>query len=144
MIIIPANRICLHMPLPPSTNALQRSTKTGARYNTSEYRAWKKAAGYELISQRQKLAMRSIAGAFGFCIIVPESARSDTDNRGKAALDLLVSLDITQDDRHAAMTAQVASPHIAPGRADVFVWPVQDQRVFLCDDSAHQIGAWVA
>lgn len=81
----------------PSVNVLYRNAKRG-RVKSAKYRDWLQLAGSEILGQRRKLTY--IAGPYSVVIKVSKETRGDIDNRVKATLDLLVSMGITDDDKH--------------------------------------------
>lgn len=87
----------VELPRPPSVNAMFATDfKTRRRFDTKEYRAWKKEAAQMLMAQRARCAI----GPVEITITVEEIARypSDVDNRIKATLDCLVENGIIDGD----------------------------------------------
>jgi Holliday junction resolvase RusA-like endonuclease len=86
------------LPTPPSVNNLYSNRKAGGRHKTRAYRQWCDDAGWEVKSQKPI----SVLGKYKFFLTLPKlPARADLDNRCKAALDLMVSLRLVQDDSSA-------------------------------------------
>lgn len=65
------------------------------RYKTSEYRDWIAATTKELLPI---VPLKS--AKYELHIHLPKNMRGDIDNRAKSAIDLLVSLGATPDDKH--------------------------------------------
>lgn len=82
---------------PPSVNALYVNKRRG-RAKSPRYRQWIQLAGMEVLEQRRKITR--ISGPYSVLIKVARETRGDIDNRAKACLDLLVSMGITEDDKH--------------------------------------------
>lgn len=123
---MPKYMITLTIPIPTSTNRLQRSARGGGRYNSKEYEAWKAAAGAEILAQRPQLPIRSLPAGRPYNIVLrlPESVRGDRDNRLKAALDLLAAMGITPDDSLNHSGGYGPSQKLPSWRAEVTVWTV--------------------
>jgi crossover junction endodeoxyribonuclease RusA len=88
-----------HLPLPPSVNALYRNVRGKGRVKTKHYRTWLKAAGWEIIAQKGRMA--KIMGPVQVTIyaVKPKRGRRrDLDNLTKALLDLMVAHEIIEDD----------------------------------------------
>ena len=87
----------LTIPCPPSVNSIYRNVAGKGRVKTARYRTWAVAAGNELLAQRR----RHISGPV-LIDITCERKRSneDVDNKIKAAVDLLVEMQIIDDDRN--------------------------------------------
>ena len=86
----------LHISYPPSINALWRSV-AGRSILSKTYRGWLKAAGMEVMIQRQ----RPIKGRVGIHVLLkaPDNRRRDLDNVGfKAIIDLLVKHGLIEGD----------------------------------------------
>ena len=86
----------VRLPLAPSTNNLY-ITRGKKRIVSPRYRAWREAAGKELIAQKPM----PVAGIFDLFLYIewPDKRRRDLDNCGlKACLDLLVSHGLVEDD----------------------------------------------
>lgn len=83
--------------LPPSVNGIFRNVHGRGRVKTKAYKAWLKAAGWEVNCQKPI----RIAGKVEIDITCKRpSGNSDIDNRVKAALDLLVTMNLIDDDRY--------------------------------------------
>src|SRR5690606_33375108 len=84
------------LPYPPSVNNLFANSKNGGRYAVESYKAWRKAAGEEIIAQRRQ----RIKGRFSLAIYVvrPDKRKRDVANLIKAVEDLLVEMQVVEDD----------------------------------------------
>lgn len=103
--------ITLTIPTPPSVNDLYGRRKGGGVYLKPKYRAWKTEAGWAVQMQRPG----KMFGPYTVLLAVP--MLGDADNRCKATLDLLVSLGITDDDKHCLSITATKEP----GRKDALV-----------------------
>ncbi len=126
----------IRLPLAPSANALTRNTsareraafvargfKPKARVKTQAYRAWRDAAGWEL--KRQFPA--PVRGPVDIVIEVSASRLSDSDNRVKPTIDLLVLHQIIDDDKHVRDVTVRRRPFDGEGWCVVTVTPVDDK-----------------
>lgn len=124
----PQMRLTFSLPIPVSTNNLQRSAATGRRYNTKAYERWKEEAGKELIAQRSRLrssARRLPAGQpYAAILALPSIISMDRDNAMKSALDLLHRAGVTPDDQHNRFGAFAASASVPPGWCRIAVWSI--------------------
>lgn len=78
--------ISLDLPLPPSVNNLF-STSGRRRVKSREYQSWLRAAGLEIVAQKQRPnAIKGRVAVDVQCV----DGRTDLDNRMKTILDLLV------------------------------------------------------
>lgn len=97
------------IPIPPSVNAMYRNNKDAVpkgiytpsgnrrgRYKTKEYRAWIERAGWEIKAQNPT----PVTGPYKLFLTLPRT-RGDPSNRIKSCEDLLVSLGLIPDDKHA-------------------------------------------
>lgn len=118
-----AARRVFDLPLPTSTNRLHH--KGGARvFRSGDYAAWIKEAGLEVIVQRSAGLREGLpAGAYTFAIAVNPKDAGDIDNRIKAALDLLVRMSVTADDKNNRLGAYGTDPSVKPGRCRICVMP---------------------
>lgn len=116
-----ASPMTLVLRLPPSANALwlMRGRK---RVMAPAYREWRALAGAQLEAQMptQARARPMIQAPLGVDIGLPLKLRGDIDNRIKPLLDLLVTHDVMDDDRHVAQLF-VARRVVDPGTAIVTV-----------------------
>lgn len=113
----------LDIPCPPSVNEMYANSKNWkgrGRYKTERYRIWQRAAEWDV-----KAAVRRtpVQGWSVVCLEVPAEARSDLDNRAKAALDLLRTHGLISDDRYVSTLLLRKNPDIEQGRARLRVWP---------------------
>jgi Holliday junction resolvase RusA-like endonuclease len=95
--------IALELPAPISTNDLWRPAKnrtTGKPYmrKSEEYEAWLIEAGYALNRQHPG----SVRGWYALTLTVGTQCRLDLDNASKAAIDLLQTHGVIENDRFAA------------------------------------------
>lgn len=94
--------IVLHLPIPPSINALWR-VRDGRPRKSERYRTWEVAAHGAFLEQNGHL-MPKVRGRFSITIILDEKRRgsSDADNRAKALLDYLEKgARVIENDRFA-------------------------------------------
>lgn len=107
------------LPAPPSLNALFKNVPGKGRSTTKAYDAWRTEAGWEIKRQRPRV----VAGEYALDIFVPPG-RKDVDNAAaKAVADLLVSLQITPDDKHARRVATEVVETLPPGEVHCIVRP---------------------
>jgi crossover junction endodeoxyribonuclease RusA len=107
------------LPVPPSVNSLYGNAPSGrrhGRYKTRRYRAWIEEAGWELLRQRP----RPLIGPYSVRISLPK-IKGDPDNRIKPLLDILVSHNLTDDDRHCKHVSATIIPELEKGIAVVSV-----------------------
>jgi Holliday junction resolvase RusA-like endonuclease len=133
MIQLPSDRITLRVPIPVSTNNLQRSTRTGRRFNSPKYTDWKQEAGLEIIRQRPGLSVKALPAksGFGFAIALPELDAGDVDNRAKACLDLMHRMGVCPDDKWCRVTISGIGAGIPVGWAMASVWVMAAGEVWL-------------
>ena len=106
----------LDLPLPVSLNRLWRSHR-GRVHLSAPYRAWKKAAGWQLLLQKPErlegwVRVSIAAGA-------PDRRRRDIDGICKALLDALVEHRVIADDSLVVSLTSKWSGDVAPGRVVV-------------------------
>lgn len=129
-----SDSIVITMPLPPSVNRLTGNRTGGkGRYSTAAYRAWKRAAGWEVMAQLAGRRLPLFSGRFELTITAPRRLGADCDNRAKAVADLLVSLGVVIDDRGRFMDGVAARwtddrPDLA-GRCEVRVTQTAEMAV---------------
>jgi hypothetical protein len=70
---------------------------TQNRHRSDGYKAWIKAAGWELVAQRP----RKVKGRYELTIVLPAKMIGDIGNREKAVSDLLVTHEVVEDDKLA-------------------------------------------
>jgi len=92
----------LHLPLPPSKNALRKRTKTGIA-RSQRYEDWLFDAGFMALAQRR--GQGEIPGRYKLSIdaVRPDDKRRDLGNLLEATEDLLTSVRIIQDDSLSEM-----------------------------------------
>lgn len=89
--------VSLTFAAPPSVNASTRNVVGIGRVKTKAYKDWLKEAGQQILIQRPG----RVAGGFHLTMKVRRaSLRRDLDNYAKCAIDLLVSMNVVDDDRH--------------------------------------------
>jgi Holliday junction resolvase RusA-like endonuclease len=89
--------VVVELPMPISTNRLWVPIRRGSSVSvvkSKDYLAWISEAGYKLNSQRPGM----VVGHFAFHLWVGRN-RLDLDNAVKAALDLLQSQGVIENDR---------------------------------------------
>ena len=91
--------IVLNLPYPPSVNNLFPTGKSGRRFKSDEYSAWLEHAA-TCVSWKAK---KVITGPYTMTATFdrPDRRARDLGNLEKAVSDLLVSLNVVKDDRHA-------------------------------------------
>ena len=111
--------VTIELPSPPSTNNLYKRVlnKAGKRPHTNIYAAWIEAAGWELVAQKPGKMLDN----YRLTIRVAPGFRADLDNGVKAISDLLVTHEVTPDDRHMHSLHVWKAPFVAPGRCLVTV-----------------------
>lgn len=132
--------VLVHVPVPPSTNALTKNVRGVGRVKTREYANYLNDA---LLYVRRQRGIRKISGHVVMVIGVERNSLvSDIDNRVKALFDLLVRAEVVDDDRFVTAFAISWMPK-ADGLAHVFICPAQ--QVFLSFHPSKQAstGGWV-
>jgi Holliday junction resolvase RusA-like endonuclease len=94
---VETSRVDLLLPVPPSANGLFANRAAGGRHRVKVYDEWRLEAGWSLQMQRPG----RIAGPYILEITIPRGVGGDLDNRIKPISDLLVSLRVIDDDKHA-------------------------------------------
>lgn len=89
--------VAITMPVPPSVNNAYVNIPGRGRVPGKQLRQWKELAGWEVLQQRPKRVNGDVSIQIEVARFQSKS-RNDIDNRIKAALDLLVSLGIIEDD----------------------------------------------
>lgn len=105
----------LDLPIPPSVNNMFPGR--AGRFKSAQYKAWIKAAGWELKAQ----GVGSVSGPYVLTLELPEKMPGDLDNRLKGISDLLVAHRLTPDDRHAVSVTACRSPDVLKDRCRVRV-----------------------
>lgn len=127
------------VPIPPSTNALFKTLRTGRRAKSAAYKDWLLEAGW-------RLRMQKPAKVPGFVVLLisvdRDSMAADIDNRCKALIDLLVAHKIIDDDKHVtALAISWAAPQL--GEARVLITPTAPMHVqFLPEPGNAALGGW--
>ena len=85
------------LPLPPSINRLWRTTKSGGMYRSPKYAAWRTAAIWQTAVQVKD---GGIKGRYKvvFHFVRPDKRQRDLDNLLKAAMDVLVTAKVVEND----------------------------------------------
>jgi crossover junction endodeoxyribonuclease RusA len=112
------------LPMPPSTNNLFINIPKRGRVPSSQYKAWKNAAGLTLNIQRPE----KFTGAVDVRVGIPKRTRGDIDNRVKALLDLLVAHGVIEDDKHVQNLTVGRDELLELGRVEVGVCASQTRR----------------
>lgn len=112
----------LRLPIPPSVNASYANVPGRGRVATKALRQWKKDAGWMLQSQRPG----RVAGKYRACLYLPERMRGDVDGRLKAALDLLVTHGVTDDDHFAHSALAERSEIVGVGECLIVIEPYRE------------------
>jgi hypothetical protein len=108
----------LTLPIPPSLN--NATFNAGARRAPSKRAMeWKRAAALHIADA----GVDAISGRYVLLMLLPVKMQGDCDNRIKPVLDLLVTLKLVPDDRHADVMA-FRSPTIGDGLCRVVVQSV--------------------
>ena len=119
--------ISLSLPYPPSTNQLYRTAGYGrdgkrrGRIKTQRYLTWLRAAGNEVLAQRQKPLRGPVVLAIN--VRAPDKRRRDISNLIKAVEDLLVEHGLIQDDSNVAKLIVERNPYLDKGECIVEVYP---------------------
>ena len=113
--------VTLHLPYPPSANALWRSVG-GRNISSKAYRVWQSEAASIIAQQRTG----AIFGTYGvtFQCERPDNRRRDIANLEKALSDALVSGGVVEDDYLAEQISLfwAPKPEGRPARINVHVW----------------------
>lgn len=88
--------VYVELPLPPSVNSIWRQAR-GRVIKSAKYQSWIKEAGFLLASQLKGKRVPGFCGVKILCV-KPSKRRMDLDNRLKAVLDLLVTMNVIDDD----------------------------------------------
>lgn len=98
------------LPVPPSTNNLFATGKTGKRFITDKYTSWRSEAYAEMMIQRVGQAVPK--APVSVSIVVPDTnGKRDIDNNSKAVLDALKTMGVLVDDSDK----YVRSLHVSVG-----------------------------
>ena len=99
------------LPLPTSANRLWRRGKGGkSTHISAEYAQWKQDARASL----RRMDLAPVFGPYRLLIEVSDRDKGDLDNRIKAVSDVLVSLQLTSDDRNAWEVAVRRNKQVHP------------------------------
>lgn len=85
------------LPLPPSVNRLWRTKPGGGVYRSPKYAEWRNAAIWQASVQ---IKSQKIEGPFAIrlAFVRPDKRRRDLDNLIKAAMDVIVTVGLVEDD----------------------------------------------
>lgn len=88
--------VYVELPLPPSVNSIWQHGK-GRTFKSKTYTDWQTTAGWSL---RHQLKGGRVPGPIGIQLkcVRPDARKRDIDNLIKAALDLLVCMNVIDDD----------------------------------------------
>ena len=92
-------RVTIDLPFPTSTNAIWRNRQKGS-YRSPEYIRWLGLAGQHWLTQRPRMAVKRISGAYSLSVILapPDKRQRDLDNSLKSLNDFLVNSNIVDSD----------------------------------------------
>lgn len=110
--------VAFSVPVPPSLNMCFSNAAGRGRVKTRAYRAWIQEAGYLLKAQRPG----KVEGPYQVIIRLPQKLAGDIDNRGKPLIDLMVSHQVTPDDRHLHKLTIERTPGISTACVSVLPW----------------------
>ena len=85
------------LPLPPSINRLWRTNKSGGMYRSPKYAAWRTAAIWQTAVQVKGGGIKGRYKAV-FHFVRPDKRQRDLDNLLKAAMDVLVTAKVVEND----------------------------------------------
>ena len=110
--------ITLDLPLAPTVNQLwcMNAGRGKDRRPTWLYTDFQWETALEIRAMNPK---PRVEGKYRARFQWPENDRADVDGRQKAALDILVKLGVTDDDRFCVHVSAERSPDVAPGRMRV-------------------------
>jgi Holliday junction resolvase RusA-like endonuclease len=84
-----------NISVPPALNNLFFNIPGGGRAKTQGYKAWRRAAGFEALAQRQK----PLKGRVDIVITIEDGAsKADVDGLLKGPIDLLVEMGLIEGD----------------------------------------------
>jgi crossover junction endodeoxyribonuclease RusA len=83
------------LPYPPSVNGLFFNATKG-RVKTDAYKAWRRAAGNEIMAQGRQRIRGPVS--LSVALVRPDKRRRDLSNTLKAVEDLLVEMQVIDDD----------------------------------------------
>ena len=108
------------LPVPPSVNELYSPNKNGGRRKSDKYLTWLEQAGKWFLTVKRSTI--PVHGKYTFVMRVPARMKGDVDNMAKAALDFLVKMGLTDDDRHC-VSATVKRDRLLTAVAEIEVNP---------------------
>ena len=109
--------IRFNLPIPPPTNNLFATGRSGRRFVSKRYAEWRTDACWRLQMQTRA----TITGPYCITVALPMKMAGDVDGRLKAPLDLLVSLGITPDDKHCVRATAERSNDVEKGQCVVTI-----------------------
>lgn len=81
--------------VPPALNNLFHNIPGGGRAKTQNYKAWRRAAGFEVLAQRQT----PLKGRVDIVVTIEDGAsKADVDGLLKGPIDLLVEMGLIEGD----------------------------------------------
>jgi Holliday junction resolvase RusA-like endonuclease len=96
--------IRLDLPFPPSVNNLFSQSRTGRRFPSKKYVAWRRAADW-LIRSSERLRIATLNGSFHsepvsikIYLVAGDNRPRDADNYSKGIIDSLVRCGVLPDD----------------------------------------------
>ena len=92
------DEVVVHLPVPPSVNALHAHGGRGGPRRSEAYKRWITTAGWRLQQQRPG----RIEGAYTLHLAMPTHSKCDLGNLEKPVSDLLQAHGIVSNDRRAA------------------------------------------
>ena len=119
--------IIITLPVPPSTNRLQRSAirpnkKTGklhaVRISTDDYKAWQETAAIYIAQQTHG---NFVPWRYEMRITIGEG-RVDPSNRIKAVEDILQTCGVIANDKHLRMLELIVDEDQSPMNVKVEIW----------------------
>ena len=108
-------RIEIELPIPPSLNNAYANVAGRGRVPSKTHREWKEVAGWTVKAAR----LPQVKEPYHFTIWLPDTLRGDPSNYIKLAEDLMVSLMVIPDDRHALSARAAKSQRIPPKRCRI-------------------------
>jgi len=134
----------LTIPAPPSVNNLFSNSVRG-RFKTPAYKAWLAEAGWTVREQMTRDGCDRVPGRVVIVMGVERaSLRADLDNTAKAAIDLLVSCKVIDDDRFVTGLVLAWMPqgnHRTP-RARIMVRPADPLTLNFHPHKDGATGGW--